>query len=153
MTPSQQYAATGAAIRVTMPFPPSVHGLYRGGRWRGDPSPAYKAWRDEAGYRLNRQCRVQLAGPVRIIIRLVPPDAKERDSDNYVKAVLDLLVAHRVIEGDDSRIVRSHYVEWADEGEPCTVVVQAADAETWEPIGRAVERIIAALPVLMRGAA
>jgi Holliday junction resolvase RusA-like endonuclease len=138
--------------RIDLPFPPSVHGLYRGGRWKGDISPEYKAWRDHAGLLLNRQSVPSFDGPVRIFIRLVAPDRRERDSDNYVKAILDLLVAHFVIEGDGRSIVRSHYVEWADEGQPCTVIVQGA-ADTWEAFGDVMDRVFAAIPVSQRGAA
>lgn len=137
---------------IELPFPPSVHGLYRGGRWKGDISPEYKAWRDHAGVMLNRQSVRSFDGSVRIFIRLVAPDRRKRDSDNYVKAILDLLAAHLVIEGDDASIVRSHYVEWADEGPACTVVVQDAP-DTWDALGDVFARIFAAIPVKARGAA
>lgn len=140
-------------ITVELPFPPSVHTLYRGGRWRGDPSPEYKAWRDLAGYQLNRQHAPAFPGCVRVFVRLVAPDRRERDTDNYAKAVLDLLTAHGVIKGDDSKTVRAHYVEWSDSGSPCTVVVQEADADTWEQIGTVIERLFASLPYPQRGAA
>lgn len=140
-----------AAVRIELPFPPSVHGLYRGGRWRGDISPEYKAWRDHAGLMLNRQHVRSFDGPVRIFIRLVAPDRRKRDSDNYAKAVLDLLAARYVIEGDDSSIVRSHYVEWADEGAPCTVIVQDAP-DTWEAFGDVMARIFSAMPIPKREA-
>lgn len=142
-----------AGVRLSLPFPPSVHGLYRGGRWRGDISPAYKAWRDEAGYLLNRQNSTSLKGPVRIFIRLVPPDGRERDGDNYVKAVFDLLVSHGVIEADDSTTVRSHYVEWADDGPSCVVVIQSSDDDTWEQLDAVVARVMAGIPIPERGAA
>lgn len=145
-------AAQARAVRIDLPFPPSVHGLYRGGRWRGDISPTYKAWRDHAGLMLNRQSAPSIDGPVRVFIRLVAPDRRERDSDNYAKAILDLLTAHGVIEGDHSRIVASHYVEWADDGQPCTVVIQRAP-DTWEAFGDVVGRIFAAIPAPKRGAA
>jgi hypothetical protein len=85
-------------------------------------------------------------------MRLVAPDRRKRDSDNYIKAILDLLVAHLVIEGDDSSIVRSHYVEWSEEGQPCTVIVQDAP-DAWEAFGDVMDRVFAAIPVSQRGAA
>lgn len=149
---SKEARAELRSARISLPFPPSVHGLYRGGRWKGDISPEYKAWRDHAGLMLNRQRVRSFDGPVRIFIRLVAPDRRKRDSDNYIKAVLDLLAAHFVIDGDDSSIVRSHYVEWAEEGEPCTVIVQEAP-DTWEKFSDVVARIFAANPARERGAA
>jgi len=147
--------AAGQAIRtarIDLPFPPSVHGLYRGGRWKGDISPEYKAWRDHAGLMLNRQSVPSFDGPVRVFIRLVAPDRRRRDGDNYAKAVIDLLVSHGVIPDDSNGVVRSHYVEWADEGQPCTVVVQDAP-DTWDALGDVFARIFAAIPVKQRGAA
>lgn len=140
-------------IRLVLPFPPSVHGLYRGGRWRGDISPEYKAWRDEAGLLLNRQRAPAFTGPVRVIVRLVAPDNRERDSDNYIKAILDLLVAHGVIESDDRKTLLGHYVEWIEEGPPCTVAIQAGDDDTFEHIGSVVARIFAWLDLKQRSAA
>jgi len=138
--------------RVDLPFPPSVHGLYRGGRWKGDISPEYKAWRDHAGLLLNRQSVPSFDGPVRLFIRLVSPDRRRRDSDNYAKAVIDLLVAHGVIPDDSNGVVRSHFVEWTDEGEPCTVIVQQA-SDTWDAFGDVLARVFAAIPTQQRGAA
>lgn len=138
--------------RIDLPFPPSVHRLYRGGRWKGDISPEYKAWRDHAGLLLNRQSVPAFDGPVRIFARLVAPDKRKRDSDNFVKAIFDLLVAHLVIKGDDSSTVRSHYVEWAEDGPPCTVIVQEAP-DTWEPVGDVFARVFAAIPEKQRKAA
>ncbi len=142
-----------AIARIDLPFPPSVHGLFRGGRWKGDLSPQYKAWRDEAGYRLNLQRVPAFDGQVRILIRLVAPDNRVRDSDNYLKGVLDLLVSHGVIASDARSTVLAHIVEWADDGSPCTVIVQSADADTWEQVGTAINRVFASLPVPRRGAA
>jgi Holliday junction resolvase RusA-like endonuclease len=144
--------ARAQTARIDLPFPPSVHGLYRGGRWKGDISPEYKAWRDHAGLLLNRQAVASFSGPVRVFIRLVAPDRRRRDSDNYAKAVIDLLVAHSVIPDDSNGIVRSHYVEWADDGQPCTVIVQSAP-DTWEAFDDVMDRVFAAIPVSQRGAA
>lgn len=148
-------SAQARAVRtasIELPFPPSVHGLYRGGRWKGDISPEYKAWRDHAGLMLNRQSVGSFDGPVRVFVRLVAPDRRKRDSDNYIKAVLDLLSAHFVIEGDDSSIVRSHYVEWSGEGPACTVVVQDAPDE-WDAFPDVFARIFAAVPIKRRDVA
>lgn len=151
-SPQHISAADVRAAHIGLPFPPSVHGLYRGGRWRGDISPEYKAWRDHAGLMLNRQAVQAFDGPVRVFARLVAPDKRKRDSDNYAKAILDLLTAHGVIAGDDKDVVRSHYVEWADEGPACTVIVQDAP-DTWDAFGNVIARLFAAIPVKERGAA
>lgn len=145
-------ASATRTARIDLPFPPSVHGLYRGGRWKGDISPEYKAWRDHAGLMLNRQAVPSFDGPVRIFIRLVAPDRRRRDSDNYAKAVIDLLVSHGVIPDDSNGVVLSHFVEWSDEGEPCTIIVQNAP-DTWDAFDDVMTRLFAAIPVKQRGAA
>lgn len=55
---------------------------------------------------------------------LKAPDKRQRDADNYIKAVGDFLVTHGVIAGDDSRYVRSFYIEWSDDlKDGCFVIV------------------------------
>ncbi len=45
-------------------------------------------------------------GPVEISIELCAPTARAYDLDNRVKALLDLLVAHAKIDGDDNHTVK-----------------------------------------------
>jgi Holliday junction resolvase RusA-like endonuclease len=55
---------------------------------------------------LKAQCPGQVEGAVEVSIALGRPDNRKRDLDNAAgKAVLDLLVAHQVIE-DDSNVMR-----------------------------------------------
>lgn len=110
---------------ITLPFPPSVNGVFR--RHNGSHlSEKYVAWRDEAGWQLKAQRPQPIKGRVHVEIRLVAPDKKLRDGDNLLKAPLDLLVKHGIIEDDNNHFVRKTTVEWADEGAPCTVTVRAA---------------------------
>src|SRR5262249_33814538 len=91
---------------LDLPLAPSVNQLWRTGRGRIFRSAAYDAWRKEAGWALQAQRPGQVEGEVEISIALGRPDNRKRDLDNAAgKAVLDLLVLHRVIE-DDSKVVR-----------------------------------------------
>ena len=89
---------------LTVPVPPSTNSLYRNvpkvGRVK---SGAYKAWREEAGWRLNGQRPPQLKGEVKIDFSV--PRNNQRDLDNEQKAILDLLVEMRVIERDNMSCV------------------------------------------------
>ena len=87
-----------------LPFPPSVNALYTNvskvGRVK---TPAYKAWKKEAGLRLNLQRPKKVSGRIRLAIRAVPPDRRKRDLGNLEKAISDFLVDMGVID-DDSLI-------------------------------------------------
>ncbi|GHA19329.1 hypothetical protein GCM10007989_13560 [Devosia pacifica] len=101
----------------TLPYPVSVNGafkLHNGKRL----SKEYRAWRDAAGYKLRSQKPHRHKGKVLVDIDLVAPDRRIRDADNVLKAILDLLVRHAVIEDDSNRFMRRVSIGWEDEGEP-----------------------------------
>jgi Holliday junction resolvase RusA-like endonuclease len=67
----------------------------------------------------------KFAGQVSVEVQLCPPNKRRRDIDNAgFKAVLDLLVSHQIIQGDDSTFVRSIKASWVDDGQACTVFVE-----------------------------
>lgn len=47
-----------------------------------------------------------IACPVLVTIRLAPPNKREYDLDNRVKACLDLIVSHGLIRSDSNRIIK-----------------------------------------------
>ena len=68
----------------------------------------------EAGYVLNRQRPPLMAGKVSLLFEVEEPKTAHRqDVANREKAITDLLVSHRVIQGDDQRFVRRITMEWA----------------------------------------
>jgi Holliday junction resolvase RusA-like endonuclease len=68
----------------------------------------------DAGYRLNAQRPPRVLGRVSLLIEVQEPETKRRsDIGNREKAVTDLLVSHRIIEGDDQRFVREITLRWA----------------------------------------
>ncbi|MBB3997223.1 RusA family crossover junction endodeoxyribonuclease [Aureimonas pseudogalii] len=122
-----------STARLVLSFPISVNGMFP---TRGNsrvPSPRYRAWRDEAGWRVAAQKPARIFGPVNIRIDLVAPDNRLRDAANYEKGVTDLLVKHGVIEGDDHRFVRRVSIGWEDSGEPCTITITACNPTNQEP--------------------
>jgi Holliday junction resolvase RusA-like endonuclease len=65
----------------------------------------YDDWRAEAGWRLRLQRPGSIGGHVTVAISVEHDGGASRsDIDNRVKALLDLLVSHQVIE-DDSLVV------------------------------------------------
>ena len=89
-------------IKIVLPFPPSVDGLYGGGSGQKRfPSKRYKAW-------LNIVPELEpfgIKGPVKIKYTYAWPDARRRDGQNYMKATTDYLVKQGVLEDDNWKVV------------------------------------------------
>lgn len=83
-------------FKLTLPFPPSVNGLYGGGsKQQRFPSKALKAWW------LNCvKFEPLMLDKVYIEYGFYFPDMRERDTQNYVKAVTDYMVKQGVIAND-----------------------------------------------------
>jgi len=92
-------------LEITLPLPVSVNRLWRNGKGRTFRSPQYRCWLTEAGWELRTQRPKLIAGPVSVTIAAGRPDRRRRDIDNLAKSLLDLLVAHQVIE-DDANVVK-----------------------------------------------
>lgn len=112
-----------------LPRPPSLNGLFanrkkaagRKGRKRTD---AYTNWLDAAGWELIIQKPAPVLGQVRVAMAI--EDEGRGDIDNLFKATLDLLVTHRVIEGDSRKYVREVSAKWCGHTRGCRVEVQPA---------------------------
>lgn len=103
-------------IIYQLPMPPSVNAMFanRAGNGRGRiTTRKYNEWRRQAGLQIMGQGPLRkISGPV--AIRLIISDSTRGDIDNRCKAVLDLLVSHKIIEDDSKRIVRKILLEWGD---------------------------------------
>lgn len=110
---------------VDLAFPPSVNNLFFNAKGKGRvKTPAYKKWQDDCGWLIKSQRPERVEGAVEVSISICPPNKVRRDIDNLIKPCLDFLVAHRIIEGDDSRFVRAVRAEWVtDQDFPCRVTV------------------------------
>lgn len=106
---------------IQLPFPPSTNTLFAG-KTRRYISPQYKRWRTAAGWQLQGQRVKPITGKVCISVELRAPDKRERDADNYLKAIQDLLVTHRVITGDGRSVVQRISAEWTAAGVPGALV-------------------------------
>lgn len=89
-----------------LPVPPSTNNLtatiVRGRYSRRIKTAQYKSWLDEASVLLRVQRVQPVPSPVRIGVSIVPGKGmnRQRDCDNFLKGICDLLVACGIIEGD-----------------------------------------------------
>jgi len=93
-------------VSIDLPTPPTVNNLFGNNKYGGRYTiPKYAEWQRDAGWTLIHKKPPRVIGPVTIRILL---NSKVRgDPDNYSKALLDLCVKHKIIEGDGPTIVRS----------------------------------------------
>ena len=104
-----------------LPFPPSVNDMYVKGRIISDD---YRAWIEEAGYRLNRQ-KPQLFQPRCVVT--IDLDMKHRgDCDNRAKPVLDALVKNGILKDDSKKYVQRVSIGWEPLLDGCRVRLEAA---------------------------
>ncbi len=100
-----------AHVSVEIPVPPSVNDMFRNVRGKGRvKTAAYADWLGHAGWVLRSQNPSRIGGRV-VLVLSVERMSKSADIDNRVKAILDLLVTHGVI--DDDRNVVGFAVAWA----------------------------------------
>jgi Holliday junction resolvase RusA-like endonuclease len=110
-----------------LPFPPSVNGLTfnRESGGRGSTEEALQ-WKKDAGGLLNQQRPKAYTVRVDVCVYLEDSPRTKGDGDNRIKIVLDLLVAHRVIAGDEKKYVRRSCAEWSPETIGCRVSIRPA---------------------------
>jgi Holliday junction resolvase RusA-like endonuclease len=104
-----------ADLVIALPMPPTTNHLFATVGKKRIRSAEYSGWLLEAGYRLKSQRPPLMAGRVSLLIEVEEPKtARRTDIGNREKAVTDLLVTHRVLQGDDQRFVREITLKWAD---------------------------------------
>lgn len=115
-------------VEIYLPFPPSTNALYKNVAGKGRAkTKRYLCWERSAGWDLLKQKPKKIKGPVEIVIYLQEPDEDEtKDCSNHAKAVEDFLVTHKIIEADDSTIVRSCKQVWSLETRGCRVSIRPA---------------------------
>ncbi|MGD9725281.1 MAG: hypothetical protein AB7R40_23470 [Nitrospiraceae bacterium] len=96
-----------------LPLPPTTNGLYKNIPRGRALTSRYKSWRKSAGWELITQSPKRMTGPV--IINYEITTKAKGDPDNYLKALNDILVAHRIIEGDGPNIVKQIDVKLSNE--------------------------------------
>jgi Holliday junction resolvase RusA-like endonuclease len=114
-------------IKLILPFPPSVNGLYSG-KARRFKSKKYQAWIVEARMALLRQEWEPLTktdAPLQVIYNVGNPDKRRRDLSNLEKAASDLLVSEGIIS-DDS-LIHKLIMEWKNNVKGMEVTISYYD--------------------------
>lgn len=95
--------AVVAPITFTMPVPPSVNQMFRNVRGKGRVKTShYEQWRGHALTSLRLQNLQPIAGRVLVLFG-VERQSAIADIDNRIKAMLDAIVAAKII-GDDNQV-------------------------------------------------
>lgn len=90
-----------APTTFTMPVPPSVNQMFRNVRGKGRvKTEAYDQWRASAATSLRLQRIAPVAGRV-VVIFGVERGSLAADIDNRIKAMLDAIVAAKIISDDN----------------------------------------------------
>ena len=124
---------SGTEVEYNLPIPPTTNHLFiTRGRFRVI-SPKYKLWRVKAGDVLTDQSPINIIGQVHLVVSIYGGKGFPviRDLDNCNKAVIDLLVTHKVIEEDDVRRVLSVLVRYIPPDNKktearCTITIRRA---------------------------
>lgn len=102
-------------MKLTLPFPPSVNTYWRNTRKGVLISASGRCFRSNALACVMEQLKrrpAPITVNVEVSVLLFPPDKRQRDLDNYLKALFDSLT-HAGIWSDDSQIKRFS-VEWGE---------------------------------------
>jgi len=111
-------------LTLLLPFPPSVNCLYAGKK-RRYKSDRYKAWIEEAALCINAAQPIE--GRVDLLYMYDHPDNRERDVENYIKAVTDLLVSQGVLHNDNRPFIRGITARWTDKkGDVVNITIEDA---------------------------
>ncbi len=115
-------------IELWLPYPPSANHLWRSGRGRVYPAPAYVDWQREAGEYVKDQPFETLKGPYKLFITAARPDSRrKRDLGNIEKAISDLLVKLGVVE--DDQFMDALHARWVTSGDGVAVRIERAGIE------------------------
>ena len=89
-------------IVLFLPFPPTVNSYYSAGHGKVRyVSAAGRIFRNEVFERVREQCPGEmLTNRLNVEVVLFPPDRRQRDLDNYMKALLDA-ITHAGLWEDD----------------------------------------------------
>ena len=100
---------------ICLPMCPTANNLFAGNGKRRYRTKEYKSWAKEAGWILASQRPAKSIGAVSVLIEVSLRESTDSwDLANREKATLDLLVEHKVIQGDNRPYVRKLAMEWAD---------------------------------------
>ena len=102
-------------IRFILPMPPSVNKLYSTVNKIRCKSSAYNKWIKVANKACNEQVIPQMMERCIAVYSLNHPNnSRERDAENYCKAITDLIVERGVLQDDSRRHLQGSFPHWND---------------------------------------
>lgn len=116
-----------ASFSLTLPAPISVNALFVNRSAKAMKgrmiSPRYVAWRALADAALwTQKPLATFTGRVAVMIAIEEPK-RPNDLDNKAKCILDFLVRHAIIAGDDHRYVRMLVMSWSPSIKGAKVII------------------------------
>lgn len=114
-------------ITLRLPYPPSANRLWTRAKKGMRRTDEYLAWLAEAGWEAKAQGVGSIQGPYRISIHAVRPDNRQRDLDNIIKPIQDVLQHISVVRNDCECEMLS--ARWVSSGDPITVILEPAVRE------------------------
>lgn len=93
--------------QIELPWPPSLNHYYRHVGNKVLISKEGREYRERICWILRDRHVEKMAGKLKLKIEFYPPDARRRDLDNVLKAMLDAL-QHGGLYADDSQIKKLH---------------------------------------------
>lgn len=115
------------SVTLDLPFPPSVNNLFANGSSGRFTTQQYKDWQTAAAWKLLADKPGRVPGPVKITLVYEEKHGR-RDLDNLLKAVLDLLVKHNVIDGDHRTVLRAISASWSNAVTGVRITIEQAAA-------------------------
>ena len=123
-------------IDLILPYPPSVNSYWRHpskGRLAGRHllSAEGRAYREAIGWKLLRYRALNCQGPLEAVMTFYPPDYRQRDLDNVLKALLDGLQHGGMVDNDNQ--FRKLTLEWGERHPGGAVHLITSDYESCPP--------------------
>ena len=106
-------------VRVLeLPYPPlsgnnQTGAAANGARYTKKPVLAYRRLVALAAHEQGMH-GLELEGPLELLISVAPPNRRRRDSDNFMKPLMDALTRARVWTDDSVQVIPRTEIEWCD---------------------------------------
>ena len=102
--------------------------LFRSRLWRASKTGAvyrsrdYVSWKKQAAWEAVAQAKgKKIKGPFKMVMTVERPDARKRDLDNLLKAVLDCLQDASIVQNDSD--CQWIVARWEGEGNMCHITL------------------------------
>lgn len=100
-------------LEIDLPIPPSVNTMQRNSRRGRYDTPAYKTFKEEAGWAIRQLSRIpNYTKPVKISYTFYFKTKRLVDIDNFVKPCSDVLTRMNVLQDDNYLYVKEYCIKF-----------------------------------------